>query len=170
MLAGCLGVVLWGWEVDGWGTNYLMIDSHCHLASERFAGDVDDVIARARAAGRGLWADPAYAILDASDPESFSGRVGEVVIAQGLVASFGASRGRTYLNLGPGGRGSASLSLSRAQARAFERIGQTPAALVGRTIRARGLLDMRPGPRIQITGPESVELVDGILASHRRPR
>ena len=126
--------------------------------------------ARARAAGRGLWADPAYAILDASDPESFSARLGEVVIAQGLVASFGASRGRTYLNLGPGGRGSASLSLSRTQARAFERIGQTPAALVGRTIRARGLLDMRPGPRIQIAGPESVELVDGILASPRRPR
>jgi Tat protein secretion system quality control protein TatD with DNase activity len=28
-----------------------MIDSHCHLADEAFAADLDDAIARARAAG-----------------------------------------------------------------------------------------------------------------------
>ena len=28
-----------------------MIDSHCHLAGEEFAGDLDDVVARARSAG-----------------------------------------------------------------------------------------------------------------------
>jgi endonuclease YncB( thermonuclease family) len=126
--------------------------------------------ARARATRRGLWGDPAYAVLEASAPDSFAGRVGEVVVLQGVVASFGASRGRTYLNLGAGGRGAPALSLSRAQVRAFERIGQSPAALVGRTIRVRGLLDMRPGPRIQIAGPEAVELVDGIAAPLRRPR
>ena len=126
--------------------------------------------ARARAARRGLWADPAYAVLDANAPESFGARAGEVAIVQGVVASFGASRGRTYLNLGAGGRGSPALSLSRAQARAFERIGQSPAALVGRTIRARGLLDMRPGPRIQIQGPDAVELLDGLAAPNRPPR
>ena len=46
-----------------------------------------------------------------------------------------------------------------AQVQAFERAGQSPAALVGRTIRVRGLLDMRPGPRIQISGPDSLEVV-----------
>lgn len=115
--------------------------------------------ARARAAGRGIWADPAFAVLEASAPETFGARVGEIVLMQGIVASVGASRGRTYLNLGAGGRGAPSVSLSRTQLQAFKRAGQSPAALVGRTIRVRGLLDMRPGPRIQIAGPKSVEVV-----------
>lgn len=118
-----------------------------------------DAEARARAAGRGIWADPAFAVLEASAPETFGARIGEVVLVQAVVASFGASRGRTYLNLGAGGRGAPYLSLSRAQVQAFERAGQSPAALVGRTIRVRGLLDMRPGPRIQISGPDSLEVV-----------
>ena len=115
--------------------------------------------ARARAARRGIWADPAFAVLEASAPETLGARIGEIVLVQGIVASVGASRGRTYLNLGAGGRGAPYVSLSRTQLQAFERAGQSPAALVGRTIRVRGLLDMRPGPRIQIAGPESVEVV-----------
>lgn len=115
--------------------------------------------ARARAARRGIWIDPAFAVLEAAAPETFGARVGEVVLVQAVVASFGASRGRTYLNLGAGGRGAPYVSLSRAQVQAFEQAGQSPAALVGRTIRVRGLLDMRPGPRIQISGPDSVEVV-----------
>lgn len=47
-----------------------MIDSHCHLADEVFAGDVGDVIARARAAGL----SGALCILDATD-EAELGRV-----------------------------------------------------------------------------------------------
>lgn len=123
--------------------------------------------ARARAARRGIWADPAFAVLEATAPETFVARIGEIVLVQGKVASFGASRGRTYLNLGAGGRGAPYVSLSRAQLQVFERAGQSPAALVGRTIRVRGLLDMRPGPRIQIAGPDSVEVVDA--APIRRP-
>lgn len=115
--------------------------------------------ARARAARRGIWIDPAFAVLEAAAPETFGARVGEVVLVQAVVASFGASRGRTYLNLGAGGRGAPYVSLSRAQVQASEQAGQSPVALVGRTIRVRGLLDMRPGPRIQISGPDSVEVV-----------
>lgn len=135
--------------------------------------------ARARAAKRGIWADSAYSVLEASSlqetseeksQEAFTARVGEIIIMQGLVASLGASRGRTYLNLGGGGRGAPSLSLSRTQVQAFERAGQSPLALVGRTIRVRGLLDMRPGPRIQIAGPDSVEILERPSASIRRPR
>ena len=42
-----------------------MIDSHCHLADEVFAEDLDAVIGRARAAG----IEAALCILDASSPE-----------------------------------------------------------------------------------------------------
>ncbi len=42
-----------------------MIDSHCHLADEAFSGDLDAVIARARAAGL----ERALVILAAGDPK-----------------------------------------------------------------------------------------------------
>ena len=34
--------------------NYMLVDSHCHLDFPELAADLDDVIARARAAGVGL--------------------------------------------------------------------------------------------------------------------
>ena len=42
-----------------------MIDSHCHLAGEEFTGDLEPVVARARAAG----VSAALCILSASDPQ-----------------------------------------------------------------------------------------------------
>lgn len=126
--------------------------------------------AAARNERRGLWADSAYGILDATNSGALKSRVGEIIVLQGIVVSLGASRGRTYLNLGPRDSGAAFASLSRAQVQAFERAGQSPAALVGRTIRLRGLLDMRPGPRIQISGPESLELVENAPAQNLRAR
>lgn len=36
----------------------LLIDSHCHLADARLSGDIDDVIARSRAAGVTEWVVP----------------------------------------------------------------------------------------------------------------
>ena len=45
-----------------------MIDSHCHLADDAFAGDLDDVIGRAREAG----VDRALCILAAGDEKESS--------------------------------------------------------------------------------------------------
>ena len=52
-----------------------MIDSHCHLADEQFAADLDEVVARARAAG----VDGALCILDAANEDEArrGGRVAE---------------------------------------------------------------------------------------------
>jgi TatD DNase family protein len=50
-----------------------MIDSHCHLAGEEFAGDLDAVVARARSAG----VSRALCILSAGD-DGEAGRAGRV--------------------------------------------------------------------------------------------
>jgi TatD DNase family protein len=42
-----------------------VIDSHCHLADEKFAGDLDAVVARAKGAG----VDAALVILEAGNPQ-----------------------------------------------------------------------------------------------------
>ena len=58
-----------------------MIDSHCHLADEQFAADLDAVVARARGAG----VDGALCILDAGNGAE-AGRAGRVAEAWPEVA------------------------------------------------------------------------------------
>ena len=53
-----------------------MIDSHCHIAGEQFAGDLAEVVARAQAAG----VSRALVILAAEDDEEWA-RVPSVVAA-----------------------------------------------------------------------------------------
>lgn len=113
---------------------------------------------RARAARRGLWADPAFAVIDAADPQ-FKGQAGSMAIVQGQVASVRVRRGVTFINLGDGAPGSPSLTIGREAIRAMEREGMRPEALKGRTIRARGVLDLRDGPRIEVFGPSALELL-----------
>lgn len=114
---------------------------------------------RARAARRGLWADPAFEVLDASNPGAFKGRTGAVAIVQGPVASVRAGRGLTFVNLGDGAPGSPAVTIGRDALRAMEREGMKAEGLTGRTIRARGVLDMRTGPRLEVSGPGAIELL-----------
>lgn len=58
-----------------------MIDSHCHLADEAFAGDLDAVVARANAGGL----TGALCIVDATDP-------GEMQRAEGVARAWDAVR------------------------------------------------------------------------------
>ncbi len=119
---------------------------------------------RARSAGRGLWTDPAFAVLDASRPQDFKGSAGAVTIIEGRVASVRAGRGMTFVNLGAGGPQSPALTLGRDALRLMQREGLEPQALTGQNIRARGVLDLRAGQRIEVTGPGAIEvLVDTSL-------
>lgn len=114
---------------------------------------------RARAARRGLWADPAFEVIDASNPPAFRGRAGSMAIVEGTVASVRAGRGLTFVNLGDGSPDSPALTIGRDALRLMEREGIKPDALARRHIRARGVLDLRAGPRLEIAGPGAIELL-----------
>ncbi len=116
---------------------------------------------RARVARRGLWADPAFTVFDASKPLSISAPAGSVVIVEGKVASVRAGRGVTFVNFGDGKGPSVALTLGREAIRAMQREGLEPESLAGRMIRARGALDVRNGPRIEVPGPGSIEVLAG---------
>ena len=119
--------------------------------------------ARARADQRGLWADPAQAVLPGSDAAAFAGRAGQVALVEGRVVSVRESRGRVYVNFG--GRGDPALVLTRQQARALERAGRPPSAWAGRLVRARGMVEMRPaGPRFLPGAVEGIEVAAGQAA------
>ena len=120
---------------------------------------------RARVARRGLWADMDFAVLDARKPDGFKAQAGAVVVIEGRVASVRAGRGVTFVNFG-GNLGDwspqgAALTLGREAIRAMQREGLEPASLTGRTIRARGVLDLRGGPRIEVAGPGAIEVLAG---------
>ena len=115
--------------------------------------------AQARAARRGLWADPAYAIIDASRSESFAEQGSKIVLAEGAVVSTGQWRTLTFLNFGRG-RGGASVAISRSVLRELEQSGIQAAALKGKRIRVRGQLALRQSPRIELLSAAGLELTD----------
>lgn len=118
-----------------------------------------DAEREARAAGRGLWADPAYAVLDAASPERFQGHGGRIVITEGVVTSVAKWRTLTFLNFGKARRGEVSAALSRSLAAAMEKAGSPPASLKGAHIRIRGLLNVRNSPRIEIFSQNAIEIL-----------
>lgn len=74
-----------GWCLNGiFSTLLVMIDSHCHLASPQFAADVDEVIARAAAAGVTRIIVPATDLEDAPRALALAERQAGVFVAVGV--------------------------------------------------------------------------------------
>lgn len=113
----------------------------------------------AREARLGLWADPAYAVLDAADSAAFAQLAGKIVLAEGIVAGVGKWRTLSLINFGRGRRGEVSASLSRRVARAMETRGTPLAGLKGSRIRIRGPLQLRTSPRFEIFSADAIEIM-----------
>ena len=109
----------------------------------------------ARADGLGLWTDPYYGVVEATDLDDLRQRDGQFAIVEGVVLRVGAGRDRTWLDFGR--RGSFTAVVATRQAKAFERAGLILSALAGVKIRVRGAMDNRFGLRMTISGPEQIE-------------
>jgi endonuclease YncB( thermonuclease family) len=109
----------------------------------------------ARQAGLGLWNDPDYSILDATDVEELERQDGRFVIVEGVVRRVGVGRARLYLDFG--GRGGFTVVVARKSQNAFQGAGASLTSLAGEKIRARGVLDGRFGPRLEIAEPPMLE-------------
>lgn len=110
--------------------------------------------AEARAAKRGIWAEPFYAVR----PAVAVGDVDGYVLVEGVVRSAAPQGGRTYLNFGDDVRTDFTLALSDADATAFKG-DRAPAALVGKHVRVRGFVRERGGPMMRLDHPEQIELL-----------
>lgn len=111
----------------------------------------------AREARQGIWADPAFPVVDASDRARLRQHDGQFVLVEGKVRRVGFGRSRFYLDLGA--RGGTTLVVSRKLEPVLARGGAPVGALQGRAVRARGALDMRFGPRIEIQEPAMLEIL-----------
>lgn len=119
----------------------------------------------ARQAKLGLWADPYYGVLAFDDRAAFVERSGTLVLAEGRLRAVEPSPYRTTLRFaaqGPvshGGRMLVATVLPRTM-KTFRAEHMDFGALIGRRLRLRGLLDLRFGPRIELAGPDAVEILD----------
>jgi endonuclease YncB( thermonuclease family) len=114
--------------------------------------------AEARAARRGIWALPFYALLA---PEQANGRIDTFQIVEGKVLTAARVNGRTYLNFGADWRTDFTVTVDAAADRLFRRQGTDPLTFEGRRVRVRGWLGRYNGPTIEASHPEQIEVLDG---------
>jgi micrococcal nuclease len=110
----------------------------------------------ARRARLGIWADPDFAVIQSSDLAELRRRDGRFVVIEGMVRRVGFARSRLYLELVP--RDGPTIVVARKLEPALAREGRPVGALVGQTIRARGALDDRFGPRIEVGEAAMIEI------------
>lgn len=114
----------------------------------------------ARAARRGIWADPWYRLLTTADleREPFAA-VGSFQIVEGRVLDVAVVRKRGYLNFGTDWKTDFTVAIDPAALRLFELDGPMVDAYEGRRIRVRGWVKSFNGPMIEATHPEQIEVL-----------
>ena len=118
--------------------------------------------AEARLAARGLWRDPSYSVLAADDHAAFDLRSATFVVAEGRLTGVDAGAYRTKLRFGAhdrNGRDSLVATILPRTMKLFKTQGVDVSSLIGRRMRLRGLLDLRFGPELGLTGPDALELL-----------
>jgi hypothetical protein len=177
----------WRGETDRWGRRAAHaataddgapVDLAAGLVSEGLAavdaGEADALCrpgllvaeAAARGAGRGLWAIPVHR---ADEPGRLAAAAGRFVVAEGRVRSVGERRAWTYLNFAAPGVESLTVTVARRTWRILAARGVSAASLRGRRVRARGVVELRRGPTLELTAPEHLEVLDaGTVGTARR--
>ncbi len=110
----------------------------------------------ARQEGKGIWRDPQFAVIQSSNSAELRRWARTFVVVEGMVRRVGFARTRIYLELVP--RDGPTIVVARKLETALARAGRPVAGLIGQTIRARGALDDRFGPRIEVTDPAMIEI------------
>lgn len=107
---------------------------------------------QARSAKRGIWATPYFSIIA---PEQAAEQLNRFKIVEGNVASVHNSHGNIYINFFADWHGKFALFISRKQA---DRFASFP-ALEGRRIRVRGWIHFHNAPMMDISHPNTIEIV-----------
>lgn len=110
----------------------------------------------ARAANRGIWALPYYAVLG-TDPALLKPLRSTFQVIEGRVAKAADVKGTVYLNFGADWRTDFTIAIKRKHRAAF---AFDPVSLQGRAVRVRGWVKHNNGPMIEATHPEQIEVLD----------
>jgi len=121
-----------------------------------------DLLAReaeARAALRGLWRHPAFAVRGAGD-RKLRRMAGSFQIVVGRVVTAAIIRDTGYLNFGPDRRTDFTLVVRKPVLAMLDPAVLDFSRLGGRSIRCRGWIDLHDGPSMDLSCPEQIELLE----------
>jgi micrococcal nuclease len=111
----------------------------------------------ARAAQRGLWAYPTYAV---RTPGSLHWReLGTFQIVEGTVQNATVRGSRAYLNFGRNWRTDFTVTISPDDMKAFRGSGIDPYSYAGKRVRVRGWVDRLNGYEIEAASPAQIEVL-----------
>lgn len=111
----------------------------------------------ARAAGRGIWSHPFYAIIHQRDAMRY---LNTFQLIEGRIVKVAVVRGRAYLNFGKDWRTDFTISIAPKNLRLFRKAGVDVAGYEGRMVRVRGWLRSFNGPLVEATHPEQIEVLE----------
>lgn len=125
----------------------------------------------ARAAARGIWSDPFYAIRKGADVAGLERLTGRFELVEGVVVSAAMIRGRLYLNFGEDYRKDFTVTVEKRDVKLFLRDPawkpllektdeRSVTSLAGQALRVRGWIEQYNGPEIRVTHPAQIELLD----------
>jgi len=124
----------------------------------------------ARAAHRGLWADPNFAPLPPDNYARLRAERGLFTIIEGKVLSVRESGSTIYVNFGRWWTRDFSVIILRRNQRIFNAAGLEPKQLEGHRIGVRGWLEQRRGPVIEADAPEQIEFADETMRNAQETR
>jgi len=111
----------------------------------------------ARAARRGLWRDPNYAVRRPEDTGRF---IESFKLVEGTIVDVAKAKGQIFLNFGSDWHTAFTAHLPRDALPLFRQSGLDPNALKGARVRLRGWVRFHERPTIDVTHPEQIELLD----------
>jgi hypothetical protein len=114
---------------------------------------------RARARRIGLWASDRHRPVAANDLARLQDLVGRFALVEGVVRSVGERRERTYLNFGYNWKEDLTIAIPKRTWTTLRERGLSAAALKGRRIRARGVLEEWQGVAMEITAADMLEVL-----------
>ena len=123
------------------------------------AAELVELEAAARALGRGIWTNAAYAVRDARKPRELLRYLGSYQLVEGIVADVADSKGRVFVNFGDDWHTDFTASLEPRDRQQFEKAGIDLPELKGKRARVRGWIENANGPSIRVTHPEQIEIV-----------
>ena len=137
---------------EGWARVYTFPDNRA------FAGEMLAAEREARAAKRGIWSNPYYAVRG-TDPKTLLKDLNTYQLVEGKVVETAEVRGRDYLNFGADYKTDFSVAIDKKAMPLFGRARLDLLLLKGKTVRVRGFIRDYNGPIIDVDHPEQIEVL-----------
>ncbi|MEP7240365.1 MAG: thermonuclease family protein [Devosia sp.] len=139
--------------LDGMARAYSYPDNRACLA-ELYAAE-----GKARVQRLGIWSDQYYTVRRADRPADLGALAGRFELIEGRVLVSEKAQGRVYLNFGRFFKEDFTAVILPGALKLFADEKLDPLTLGGALVRVRGWIDVRDGPRIEITHPEQLEVL-----------